>query len=147
MDIKRVREKLQDLFNKGLEPFPYSQLSLFMECPPSLSPLNGVYRKSLEIAGSQLRLAEVTYNGVSRLCEFYSFRNRQRADGCQVDYVFCYDRTGGVTGPGIKAFIPQNIQNVVILDSTYVPRWQVEFSEDENLLDGLQRLVRQATQG
>lgn len=146
MDIERLRKKLQDLFNRDLEPFPYSQLSSFMECPGQLSSLSQVYRKSLEIAGSQLRLAQVTYNGTSRVCEFYSFRGRTRlSDDCPVQYVFCYDRTGGITGPGIKAFISQNIENVVILDGNYTPRWEIEFSSDESLLDALQRLVIQAT--
>lgn len=62
-------------------------------------------------AGSGLNLMRLTYDGVTRTVEPYSLSFRRRQDGKANEYLYVWDRTGGRSGPGIKALFHHKIHS------------------------------------
>jgi len=80
-------------------------------------------------AGNEHRLLRLTYHGITRLVEPYSFAVRQRKDGIAQEYLFAWDCTGGRSGPGIKTFVHYNIRELEVTDAGFKPRFDVELTE------------------
>lgn len=80
-------------------------------------------------AGSEQRLLRLTYDGVTRAVEPYSLAFKRRGDGAANEYLYVYDRTGGASGPGIKALFHHKIRGLEILDEHFDPRYPVELSK------------------
>jgi len=87
------------------------------------------YRNIILEAGSGMYLMEVVYDGFKRIVEPYSLAYKTRKDGISNEYFFVWDRTGGTSGPGIKAFLHPKIEDIKLLTETFEPRYQVELSK------------------
>jgi predicted nucleotidyltransferase component of viral defense system len=86
-------------------------------------------RNPIMEAGHSLTLLAVTYDGVRRLVEPYSLTYKIRKDGVAREYFYVYDRVGGSSGPGIKAFVPSSVQRIENTDETFEPRYPVELAK------------------
>ena len=82
----------------------------------------------MEAAGS-LTLLRVVYDGQPRLVEPYSLVFKRRQDGVAREYFYVYDRTGGRSGPGIKAFVQEKIASIQNTPEKFDPRFPVELSK------------------
>ena len=86
-------------------------------------------RNPIMDAGSSLTLLGVTYENIPRIVEPYSLVYKQRQDGHGEEYFYCYDRTGGRSGPGIKCFVNWKIAAIEKMDEKFEPRQEVELSK------------------
>ena len=86
-------------------------------------------RNPIMDAGSSLTLLAVTYDNVRRIVEPYSLVYKQRQDGHGEEYFYCYDRTGGRSGPGVKCFVNWKIAAIENLNEKFEPRQEVELSK------------------
>jgi predicted nucleotidyltransferase component of viral defense system/uncharacterized Zn-finger protein len=84
-------------------------------------------RNPIMDAGQSLTLLRLGYHGVKRLVEPYSLTFKVRKDGVAREYFYAYDTTGGRTsGPGIKSFLPGEVETIENTNQTFVPRTDVE---------------------
>ncbi len=122
--VLQFRTVAEALFG-GL-PAGRSQLSYF---PSAL-------RTPIMDAGRDMKLLSLTYDGVTRKVEPYSLVFKRRQDGEAHEYFYGYDQTGGRnSGPDIKSFFHYKIQNLVILDEKFEPRYEIELSKAGELGD------------
>ena len=84
------------------------------------------FRNPILEAGQSMTLLEVKYSNVSRLVEPYCLAYKKRRDGFAREYLYVYDQTGGSSGPGIKALVHPNIQELKNTDTKFEPRYEVE---------------------
>ena len=54
-------------------------------------------------------LLTIRYKHAERLVEPYSLKYQQRRDGVEREYFFAYKLSGGVSGPGIRTFVPEHM--------------------------------------
>ncbi|MEM1379517.1 MAG: nucleotidyl transferase AbiEii/AbiGii toxin family protein [Pseudomonadota bacterium] len=87
------------------------------------------FRNLILEAGSAQKLLFVTYGGVRREVEPYALSFKRRKDGQAFEYFYGYDRTGGTSGEGIKAFLPGKIENVEAGQDTFDPRFEIELGK------------------
>ena len=87
------------------------------------------HRNVILEAGTRQCLLEVVYDGIKRIVEPYSLVYKTRRDGVSSEYFYVYDRTGGKSGPGIKAFLNNKLQSPVILEDQFEPRYEIELSK------------------
>jgi hypothetical protein len=81
-------------------------------------------------AGAGRKLIRLTYDGVTRIVEPYSLVFKRRtSDGVANEYLYVWDRTGGRSGPGIKALFHYKIQDLQLLDETFEPQFEVSLSK------------------
>jgi predicted nucleotidyltransferase component of viral defense system len=116
--VKQFQSFVADLF-APYGPPTYGQFAYF---PSRL-------RNPIMQAGEALKLLQLNYDGISRVVEPYSLVFKRRKDGYGQEYFYVYDRTGGHSGPGIKAFLNTKIQAIEVLDETFTPRYAVELSK------------------
>jgi hypothetical protein len=69
-------------------------------------------------AGRRRVLLEMTYNGVTRKVEPYSFRSKSNG---RLFYGFCYK------DQGIESFSLEKIEKIIVTEEPFSPRWEVEF--------------------
>lgn len=86
-------------------------------------------RNPIMEAGHSLTLLDVTYDGVRRRVEPYSLNYKIRKDGVGREYFYAFDRTGGASGPGIKAFVASGFQRIGKTDEPFEPRFPVEVTK------------------
>jgi predicted nucleotidyltransferase component of viral defense system len=86
-------------------------------------------------AGRSMTCLKICYQGFDRLVEPYSLRYLQRRDGHETEYFYVYDRTGGKSGPGIKALVPKNLTAIEITPEKFEPRFPVELSKAGEMPD------------
>jgi predicted nucleotidyltransferase component of viral defense system len=86
-------------------------------------------RNMIMDAGVGRRLLKVRYHGFDRMVEPYSLVFKRRQDGVGREYFYAYDRTGGHSGPGIKAFVHSDIEAMEPTTETYEPRYQIELGK------------------
>lgn len=87
------------------------------------------YRNPIMQAGIDLTLLRVRYHAVSRMVEPYSLKFKRRRDGLAREYFYVYDRTGGSSGPGIKALVYSGMEDIENTDIEFEPRREVEISK------------------
>ena len=87
------------------------------------------FRNPIMEAGSSQTLLEVVYDGQKRLVEPYSLVYKRRKDGVGNEYFYVYDRTGGRSGPGIKAFLHGKIMEIKNTAEKYEPRFPIELTK------------------
>lgn len=121
IDFSQVGVVFQDFIGKlfGDVPVIQHQAAFF---PAAL-------RNPIMQAGHSLTLLNLTYKGVWRQVEAYSLDFKVRQDGVGREYFYVYDRTGGSSGPGIKALIAEGIQNIENTEESFVPRFPVEITK------------------
>ena len=88
----------------------------------------GDVRSAILTAGRSRCMIEMVYSGHRRLVEPYRLEYYVRKrDGVGNEYFWGWDTTGGRTsGPGIKMFFADKIENVAVTDRSYTPRYPVE---------------------
>ena len=74
-------------------------------------------------AGRSMTCLRIRYGGFQRTVEPYSLRYMQRRDGLEREYLYVYDRTGGNSGPGIKALVPDKLTGIESTGETFEPRF------------------------
>jgi predicted nucleotidyltransferase component of viral defense system len=107
-------------------------LDLFGDIPVSAPPADifpSVLRNPIMQAGHSLTLLDVTYSGTRRRVEPYSLIYKVRRDGVGKEYFYVYDRTGGSSGPGIKALVASGVQHIENTDETFEPRFPVDITK------------------
>jgi predicted nucleotidyltransferase component of viral defense system len=120
-------------FEYAVERFKKHLNELFSELPTvfqndAFFPANR--RNVILQAGYDMTLLKIVYDGISRLVEPYSLVYKTRkTDGVASEYLYVYDRTGGTSGPGIKAFFNSKIQLIEITDEKFEPRYHIELSK------------------
>ncbi len=116
--IQQFQSFVADIFGSFGEP-TYGRFAYF---PSHL-------RTPIMQAGEGLHLLALTYDGMRRLVEPYSLVFKRRKDGYGQEYFYVYDRTGGHSGPGIKALLNTKVQAIEVMDETFTPRYPVELSK------------------
>jgi predicted nucleotidyltransferase component of viral defense system len=116
--IQQFQSFVSELFRPFGEP-AYGRFAFF---PSHL-------RTPILEAGQGLRLLSLTYDGVRRIVEPYSLVFKRRKDGYGQEYFYVYDRTGGRSGPGIKALLNTKVEGLELTDETFTPRYAVELSK------------------
>jgi predicted nucleotidyltransferase component of viral defense system len=121
IDFSQVGTVFQDFIASlfGSIPVIHRQVEFFP------APL----RNPIMQAGHTLTLLDVTYKGVRRRVEPYSLDYKVRRDGVGREYLYVYDRTGGSSGPGIKALVADGIQAIENTEETFEPRFPVEITK------------------
>ena len=80
----------------------------------------------LQAAESQ-RLLRLKYSNVERLIEPYELAFKIRKDGIAREYLYAYDTVGGSTsGPGLKTFVSESVQDIEVTDIAFDPRYEIE---------------------
>lgn len=81
-------------------------------------------------AGSERRLMQFRYDGVTRVVEPYSLAFKRSRDGRANEYLYVWDRTGGrSSGPGIKSLFHYKIEQLDLMDESFEPRFEVELAK------------------
>lgn len=121
IDFSRVGAALQEFIGSlfGIIPIAERQAAFF---PAAL-------RNPIMQAGHTLTLLDVTYHGVRRKVEPYSLDYKVRQDGVGREYFYVYDRTGGSSGPGVKALVADGVQSIENTEETFEPRFPVEITK------------------
>jgi predicted nucleotidyltransferase component of viral defense system len=87
------------------------------------------YRNKVMLAGQELTVLRLVYDGVEREVEPYSLMFKTRRDGLAREYFYVYDRTGGrSSAPGLKSLIHPKISAMENTDVRFEPRQEVELS-------------------
>jgi len=80
----------------------------------------------LEAADSQV-LLRLVYGSAERLIEPYELAFKIRKDGIAREYLYAYDTVGGrSSGPGLKTFVSDKVQELEITDKKFEPRYDIE---------------------
>lgn len=117
--VQTLRAGIEDLF----APYGYAGHAANAFFPSA-------YRNPILQAGSGKKLMRLRYHGYTRIVEPYSLAyKRRRTDNVAQEYFYAYDRTGGSKGPGIKAFLHHDIEQLEILDETFEPRFAIELGK------------------
>ncbi len=87
------------------------------------------YRAAILDAGAKTTLLNIVYGGVPRRIEPYSLVFKRRQDGSVLEYFYAWDRVGGRSGPGIKAFVPERVQAVSTTEEQFEPRFPIELTK------------------
>lgn len=83
----------------------------------------------LEAADSQT-LLRLVYDGVERLIEPYELAFKIRRDGVAREYLYAYDTVGGrSSGPGLKIFVSDKVQEIEITNTKFDPRYDIEINK------------------
>jgi len=120
-DFDTVEGVFKNTINSLFEQFDVSrQISSFVKSE---------HRNPILDAGLNRQLVKVGYGGVVRDIEPYALSYKRRRDGKAFEYFYGYDRTGGSSGPGIKAFLPFKIESVEATDIKFDPRFDIELGK------------------
>jgi predicted nucleotidyltransferase component of viral defense system len=77
-------------------------------------------------AGSERKLLELRYGGVTRVVEPYALTFKRRQDGLAREYFYGYDRT---RGPSIKSFVAGKIESLTVTEEPFEPRYDIELAK------------------
>lgn len=86
-------------------------------------------RMKIMEAGRSQTVLKIRYNGEDRTVEPYSLKYLQRKDGVQREYLYVFNKSGGSNVPGIRCFVPENIQNIENTEDKFTPQYQIELSK------------------
>ncbi len=80
-------------------------------------------------AGREQTLLKIRYNGADRIVEPYSLKYLEQRDGKQREYFYVYNVSGGNNAPGIRCFVPENLESVENTEDRFEPRNVIELSK------------------
>jgi DNA-directed RNA polymerase subunit RPC12/RpoP len=80
-------------------------------------------------AGRTQTLLKIRYKGSDRMVEPYSLKYLMRRDGVEREYLYVYNRMGGVHGPGIRCFVAEGIEAIENTEEKFEPRYPIELSK------------------
>ncbi|MEX2341106.1 MAG: nucleotidyl transferase AbiEii/AbiGii toxin family protein [Candidatus Paceibacterota bacterium] len=72
---------------------------------------------------------KIRYKNEDRVVEPYSLKYLQRRDGAEREYFFVFNRSGGNNPPGIRCFVPENVQSIENTTEKFEPQYQIELSK------------------
>jgi predicted nucleotidyltransferase component of viral defense system len=76
------------------------------------------------------RIMRFMYEGLERIIEPYALVFKRRKDGVAREYLYGWDLRGGRSGEiGIKSYIADKVQSVVMLNETFEPRFPIELTK------------------
>jgi predicted nucleotidyltransferase component of viral defense system len=114
--------RFQTIINELFQAYPLTGRAAFAFFPSAL-------RVPIMQAGVDRKLIRLTYDGITREVEPYSLAYKQRKDGHREEYFYAWDRTGGSSGPGLKALLNHKIQGLVVTDTFFEPRYPIELTK------------------
>ncbi|HEX7963961.1 MAG TPA: nucleotidyl transferase AbiEii/AbiGii toxin family protein [Candidatus Saccharimonadales bacterium] len=95
-------------------------------------------RNKIMDAGQNQQLLRMRYHGYTRLIEPYSLKYKVTKDGTGREYFWGFDRTGGSSGTtSIKAFLSHDVEEMVVTDEKFDPRYEIEVSKAGEIHDSL----------
>lgn len=95
-------------------------------------------RNKIMDAGQNQQLLRMRYHGYTRLIEPYSLKYKVTKDGTGREYFWGFDRTGGSSGTtSIKAFLSHDVEELVVTDEKFDPRYEIEVSKAGEIHDSL----------
>jgi predicted nucleotidyltransferase component of viral defense system len=104
-------------------PFGYGQQFAHAFFPAHL-------RNPILEAGSDRKLLQLRYHGVTRLVEPYSLTFKRTQTNGAREYFYAWDRTGGSSGvPGIRSFVSTDVEALSLTDQDFQPRFSIELSK------------------
>lgn len=80
-------------------------------------------------AGREQTLLKIRYKGEDRIVEPYSLKYLQRKDGMEREYFYVYNKVGGNNKPGVRCFVPENIEMIENTEEKFDPQFQIELSK------------------
>lgn len=128
MEFPAVEEAFQSTIHALFDPFGLGRATRAFVAAEHRNPILD--------AGAARRLVRVTYGGVEREVEPYALAYKRRQDGAAFEYFYGYDRTGGSSGPGIKAFLPDKIQGVESTEVEFEPQFEIELGKAGESIGG-----------
>jgi predicted nucleotidyltransferase component of viral defense system len=76
--------------------------------------------------GREQTLLKIKYKGEERLIEPYSLKFQKKKNGEETEYLNAYKISGGKSGPGIKKFLPYEMEQIENTDTKFSPRYEIE---------------------
>lgn len=123
LSFDRAIEHLQDGIETLFAPLPPGSLSPAAFYPSQL-------RNPILEAATERKLLRIRYHGATRLMEPYALVfKRRKSDNVGHEYFYAYDRTGGNSGPGIKALFAHDVQSLEVTDETFEPRFEIRLAK------------------
>ncbi len=117
--IEQLRNGIEELF----APLPTGATMAYAFYPSHL-------RNPILEAATHRKLLRVRYHGASRLVEPYALTfKRRKSDGVGHEYFYAYDRTGGNSGPGIKAMFAHDVEALEVTDIGFEPRFEIQLAK------------------
>jgi predicted nucleotidyltransferase component of viral defense system len=122
LEFEDATVRFYEIINELFASYPSATRAAFAFFPSAL-------RDPIMEAGAGRRLIRLTYDGVRRNVEPYSLAYKQRTDGHREEYFYVWDRTGGQSGPGIKALRNHKISQLEVTEEQFEPRYPIELGK------------------
>ncbi len=120
--IELFRQMVEELFG-GYPVTSYGELAYF----------SSDNRNAILEAGRAQTLLRLRYQGYTREVEPYSLIYKKPRGRPAREYFYAWDRSGGHSGVGIKAFVQQNVGAMEVTDESFEPRYEVEVAKAGNV--------------
>jgi predicted nucleotidyltransferase component of viral defense system len=123
MEWDGALDGLRQFVDALFSPFPTAGYGALAYFPATV-------RNAVMEAGAKRRILRLTYDGVPRLVEPYSLVYKRRQDGHAQEYLYVFDRTGGMSsGPGVKSLVHSKISKIEETEEVFEPRFPVELAK------------------
>lgn len=83
-------------------------------------------RNTIFKAGREKTILKIIYKGEERLVEPYSLKFQQKKSGEETEYLNAYKISGGKSEPGIKKFLPFEMEQVENTETNFEPKYEIE---------------------
>lgn len=90
---------------------------------------NADLRTKIMQAGRSQTLLKIRYKGYDRVCEPYSLKYLQKRGGVEKEYLYVFNRSGGEHEPGIRSFVPENLESIENTEEKFEPRFLIELAK------------------
>ncbi len=121
-------------FDGAIEQLRHGIEELFAPLPTGATMAHAFYpshlRNPILEAATNRKLLRVRYHRATRLMEPYALTfKRRKSDGAGHEYFYAYDRTGGNSGPGIKAMFAHDVEALEVTDIDFEPRFEIQLAK------------------
>jgi predicted nucleotidyltransferase component of viral defense system len=87
------------------------------------------YRDAIIEAGRLQRVIRLGYDGLERVVEPYALVFKRKVGGDAREYFYGWTRSGGRSGPGIRAYTADKVQNIAVTEESFDPRYPIELAK------------------
>jgi predicted nucleotidyltransferase component of viral defense system len=131
---RQFRAGIADLFSLVAPSVAAVPLPTYRTAAAGASPgptyFLGNIRSAILEAGRQQHLLRMRYSAIERKVEPYALVFKRRKDGSVHEYFYGWDLTGGRRGTtGIKSFFADKIEQAVITEESFVPKFPIELTK------------------
>lgn len=84
------------------------------------------FRDKIIEAGRLQRLIRLGYEGRERVVEPYALAFKRKVNGDAREYFYGWSRSGGRSGPGIRAYTADKVQSISLTEEAFEPRYPIE---------------------